>query len=86
MDPDEALRIMLLAYREAQWSEAMEHAEALLGWLRGSGFAPQVSVGLAKENLLMEFTEEWFNRTIADALARKVLQAASYRLTNDTRS
>ena len=82
MDPDEALRVMLLAYREGLWSEAVEHAEALLGWLRGNGFAPQVTVGLAKA-AYVEFTDEWFNRTVADALARKVLQAASNRLTID---
>lgn len=82
MDPDEALRVMLLAYREGLWSEAVEHAEALLGWLRGDGFAPQVSVGHAYAGYV-EFTDAWFNRTVADALARKILHAATHRMSID---
>jgi hypothetical protein len=83
MDPDRALQEMLLAYRECHWSEAVEQAEALLGWLRRDGFSPRVSVGALGGDFQFDCPDEWFNRTVADALARKILQAASYRLTRE---
>ncbi len=83
MDPDKALQEMLLAYHECLWSEAAEQAEALLGWLRCDGFTPKVTVGALGGNFQFDCPDEWFNRAVADALARKILQAASYRLTRE---
>jgi hypothetical protein len=72
MDPDASWELMLTAYQESNWDEAVEHAEAILAWLRCGGFAPTVTVGLNKDGLLFDFDHDWVNRTTADAVARAI--------------
>ena len=78
MDPDATLELMLTAYHESNWNEATEHAEAILVWLRGGGFAPKLTVGIERNNLLFDFDHEWLNRTVADALVRVVMNKSRH--------
>lgn len=80
MDPDATLELMLSAYQESNWDEAAKHAEAILAWLRGGGFAPTVTVGLSKNGLLFDFNDDWLNRTTADAVARAIVIESRHSL------
>lgn len=84
MDPDEAFRWMLQYFQERQWVEAIEQAESLLAWLRADGFAPQVAVSMPDGSLPMTHRAEWFNRAVAEATARMVLQSASHHCQPDS--
>jgi hypothetical protein len=85
VDPDETFDLLLLAYKESNWQEAIEYAEALLSWLRIGGFPPQVTTGLRAQDLLFDFGDESLNRVASDAIARTILFLAkqeAVRLSN----
>ncbi len=75
MDPDTTWELMLTAYGESNWCRAAEHAEAILAWLRNDGFAPTV-VGSSKCDVILEVDHDWVNRSIADAVARAIVNSA----------
>ena len=41
MDPTACYRLLLKTLQDHNWGEAAEHAENLLEWKRGGGFAPE---------------------------------------------
>jgi hypothetical protein len=80
MDPDAAWVTMLQAFADDEWEPALEHAEALLGWLRMGGFPPKVTIGLQSAGLLLEFDHDWVNRSTADSVARSIALTAKRNL------
>jgi hypothetical protein len=54
MDPDETFNLLLVAYTESKWQEAIEYVEAMLSWLRNGGFPPQFTTGLRAQDLLFD--------------------------------
>jgi hypothetical protein len=80
MDPDATWELMLTAYQESNWDEAVEHAEDILAWLRRGGFPPTVAVGLNKSGLMFEFHHDWVNRTTVDAVARAIMIESRHNL------
>ncbi|MEX1028331.1 MAG: hypothetical protein WD049_10075 [Candidatus Paceibacterota bacterium] len=55
MDPNTVWDNMLVAYATKQWSDAVEHAEALRDWLEGGGFSPQPPIGTINGNMQAGF-------------------------------
>ena len=66
MDPNTAWDNMLTAYATKQWSEASEHAEALIDWLNGGGFPPHPTIGSCSGTLTMQL-DQHLSRAIAIA-------------------
>ena len=83
MDPTASWDMMLSAYKESNWEEALEYAEALLGWLRQGGFPPQTSVGSSNGTVLIQFENDAVNRSTADAVARAIALEAARKAGSD---
>ena len=65
MDPQATLQRLLDSYMDANWADAKDAAEDLLGWIRGGGFPPQVHVN-------QEMDDRW-NRALTEAACRFVI-------------
>lgn len=79
MDPDATWDNMLVAYATKQWSDAVDHAEALRDWLERGGFSPQPPIGTTNGNMEAAL-DTGFSRAICLAACHHIFEQSLLRL------
>ncbi|MCA9073714.1 MAG: hypothetical protein KDA93_01685 [Planctomycetaceae bacterium] len=72
MDPNTTWDTLLYAYATKDFKSAVEHADALIGWLDSGGFPPSLTIGSTTLKLTCQLDEDW-NRALASAACMHIL-------------